>query len=51
MLARGYSGRMPVLSSARPGAVAWLRCLALPLAAVLVLVAHQVLVSTVAGTA
>jgi cobalt/nickel transport system permease protein len=51
MLARGYTGRMPALSSARPGAVEWLRCLALPFAAVLVLVAHQVLVSAAGGVA
>jgi cobalt/nickel transport system permease protein len=51
MLARGYTGRMPVLSSERPGAVAWLRCLALPLAAVLVLVAHLILVAGPAGAA
>jgi len=49
MLARGYTGRMPVLSSDRPGALAWARCIALPLAAAVILLAHQLLSSTLSA--
>jgi len=44
MLARGYTGRMPSLASGGATAEQWIRCAALPFAALLVLLAYRLAV-------